>query len=214
MKFFWDRILILILAVCLVSCDKGIEIKQSFDSANLGAYSTEECVKYSANIEVEFFKESAKLGSDQTIEKYSNCIKRLGSDKSIPKINDFLKSYYDAVMANESKDSAIAKRDLAILFQTIRPEDSANNKLVNRLIVQAEKLEKKKAIDEMKLKASKGIKVGMSPQEAIYAWGKPERINRTTTVNGSSEQWVYSSNSYLYFQNGVLVLIQDGLAGL
>jgi hypothetical protein len=38
-------------------------------------------------------------------------------------------------------------------------------------------------------------------------WGKPERVNTTTTKNGEEEQWVYYSG-YLYFYNGKLTAIQ------
>jgi hypothetical protein len=39
-------------------------------------------------------------------------------------------------------------------------------------------------------------------------WGGPNHINRTTTAAGVREQWVYGDN-YLYFENGVLVEIQQ-----
>lgn len=51
--------------------------------------------------------------------------------------------------------------------------------------------------------------IGMSPEDVAQGrWGKPERINRTTTANGVREQWVYSQG-YLYFDNGRLSAIQD-----
>lgn len=34
-------------------------------------------------------------------------------------------------------------------------------------------------------------------------WGRPLKVNRTTTANGTDEQWVYSVG-YLYFHNGIL----------
>lgn len=34
-------------------------------------------------------------------------------------------------------------------------------------------------------------------------WGRPLMVNRTTTANGTDEQWVYSWG-YLYFHNGIL----------
>jgi len=57
---------------------------------------------------------------------------------------------------------------------------------------------------------SKGATVGMTKQECLdSSWGNPEDINKTTTASGVSEQWVYSSNRYLYFEDGILTTIQD-----
>lgn len=53
-------------------------------------------------------------------------------------------------------------------------------------------------------------KIGMTKKEAENStWGKPQKINRTTTVYGVSEQWVYSNYRYLYFDDGILTAIQD-----
>ena len=40
-------------------------------------------------------------------------------------------------------------------------------------------------------------------------WGIPDSIRRTTTARGRSEQWIYPGPSYLYFENGKLVAIQN-----
>lgn len=44
-------------------------------------------------------------------------------------------------------------------------------------------------------------------------WGPADHINRTTTANGTDEQWVYSisphSGDYLYFRNEILTGIQE-----
>jgi len=39
--------------------------------------------------------------------------------------------------------------------------------------------------------------------------GKSIKINRTTTVYGVSEQWVYDNYNYLYFEDGILTAIQN-----
>lgn len=51
--------------------------------------------------------------------------------------------------------------------------------------------------------------IGMTAEQARMSWGDPKDINRTKTAAGSSEQWVYSSGSYLYFKNGKLTTIQN-----
>jgi hypothetical protein len=49
----------------------------------------------------------------------------------------------------------------------------------------------------------------MLPEEVVASsWGKPQRVNKTTTQWGTNEQWVYSGNNYLYFEKGRLTAIQ------
>jgi len=53
------------------------------------------------------------------------------------------------------------------------------------------------------------VKIGMTKQECELSWGKPKNINKTTIASGNSEQWVYGSSSYLYFENHLLKAIQN-----
>lgn len=50
---------------------------------------------------------------------------------------------------------------------------------------------------------------GMSEDMARMSWGKPISVNRTIAAGRVHEQWVYESNSYLYFDDGVLSAIQN-----
>lgn len=53
-------------------------------------------------------------------------------------------------------------------------------------------------------------KIGMTKTEAENStWGKPKKINKTTTAYGVHEQWVYSGYKYLYFDDGILTSIQN-----
>lgn len=57
-------------------------------------------------------------------------------------------------------------------------------------------------------------KIGMTKDQVRNdtSLGDPDSINRTTTADGVSEQWVYekyTSATYLYFVNGILQVIQD-----
>lgn len=80
-------------------------------------------------------------------------------------------------------------------------------------------LAKKKAATEQAAKQAKsaaavkargGVRIGMTTEQALNSsWGKPLKINRTTNTGGSREQWVYSSNNYLYFESGILTSIQN-----
>jgi endogenous inhibitor of DNA gyrase (YacG/DUF329 family) len=54
---------------------------------------------------------------------------------------------------------------------------------------------------------NKEVQIGMTPEQTISSWGKPERVNETTGTWGTREQWVYHDR-YLYFDNGVLKSFQ------
>lgn len=66
-------------------------------------------------------------------------------------------------------------------------------------------LEKQHAKEE----ESKIIKIGMSKDDVIQRWGKPDKINKTTTKYGISEQWVYPGYKYVYFDNGAVTAKQE-----
>ncbi len=51
--------------------------------------------------------------------------------------------------------------------------------------------------------------IGMSECAAAAAWGRPEKINRTTSARGTRAQWVYGGHNYLYFDDGVLTTVQN-----
>lgn len=49
----------------------------------------------------------------------------------------------------------------------------------------------------------------MNKEMCEAAWGSPININRTIIKGLISEQWVYGFGTYLYFDNGKLIAIQD-----
>lgn len=52
--------------------------------------------------------------------------------------------------------------------------------------------------------------IGMTEQQVLdSSWGKPENINKTITTNDVEEQWCYSNNKYIYFDNGIVTTIQE-----
>jgi hypothetical protein len=54
-------------------------------------------------------------------------------------------------------------------------------------------------------------RVGMTADQVIATcWGKPEHINHTQTGTQTFDQYVYSNNRNLYFQDGVLRSFQGG----
>ena len=55
----------------------------------------------------------------------------------------------------------------------------------------------------------KKVRIGMTSEMCRLGWGKPNKINRTTTTYCVREQWVYGNGNYLYFEDGVLTAIQN-----
>lgn len=57
------------------------------------------------------------------------------------------------------------------------------------------------------------IRIGMSPQEVINSWGKPDDINRTVSKYGNREQWVYQRGrhnaQYVYFEDDSVTSISS-----
>jgi len=54
-----------------------------------------------------------------------------------------------------------------------------------------------------------GVSVGMTKEQVVgSSWGRPEKINTTSTATRNREQWVYGSGNYLYFEHDTLVSIQ------
>lgn len=52
--------------------------------------------------------------------------------------------------------------------------------------------------------------IGMTKTEVENStWGRPNKINKTTTTYGISEQWCYSNYRYIYFKDGIVTSIQE-----
>jgi hypothetical protein len=61
---------------------------------------------------------------------------------------------------------------------------------------------------------SQGVRIGMTEEQVLRSsWGRPTDINKTTNQYGTYEQWVYRygdyNADYLYFENGILISIQN-----
>lgn len=52
------------------------------------------------------------------------------------------------------------------------------------------------------------VQIGMTKAMCEEAWGKPESKNTSSGAWGVHEQWVFSYDRYLYFENGKLTSIQ------
>lgn len=49
---------------------------------------------------------------------------------------------------------------------------------------------------------AKQVMVGMTAAEVVQAWGKPRKVDRTSTANHEHENWFYGSGSLLIFFDG------------
>lgn len=53
-------------------------------------------------------------------------------------------------------------------------------------------------------------KIGMTAEEVENsAWGEPDKINKTTYSWGTTEQWCYSNNRYIYLDDGYVIAISE-----
>jgi len=55
----------------------------------------------------------------------------------------------------------------------------------------------------------KKISIGMTRDQVIAAWGRPQRINTSTHSWGTHEQWVYDMTNFVYFRNDVMESLQQ-----
>lgn len=105
----------------------------------------------------------------------------------------------------------VSSRDKATAIEhLIRDYPEYGKKYDNLLAQLSKKADAEQKTADAKLKESKGISIGMNREDVLASsWGKPDSVNRTTTSNTTSEQWVYGGRNYLYFENGKLSTIQN-----
>jgi hypothetical protein len=74
---------------------------------------------------------------------------------------------------------------------------------------QNRKLEEEKAVEDAI--RGKRVRLGMTKEQVIRSWGKPDDINRSVYRSGVTEQWVYDrgdyERQYVYFDDGVVSAI-------
>jgi hypothetical protein len=126
-------------------------------------------------------------------------------------------------LARAQMAAEIAKKDYAAALKTGAPYADLNDPEMASLRTEANKrlaeikAQQAKAQIELDRKADlarrkrEGVHLGMTQQQVLESsWGRPSQVNRTVTVRGTREQWVYSdSRGYLYFDNGILTAVQN-----
>ena len=63
--------------------------------------------------------------------------------------------------------------------------------------------------DICRLIADGEIVVGMTKDQVRASWGRPQSVNSTVSSSGTDEQWVYGVGQYVYFENGVMTMLQQ-----
>lgn len=127
---------------------------------------------------------------------------------------DLIRKEQDYILKYESRDDPAIKEYVS----KVRAHLQENNNLLEKF--RADKIQKDaedkinhaKALKaEKERKAKPGVHIGDTADFVINQsqWGKPSKINRTITRNGTHEQWVYGDNNYLYLDNGIVTAIQN-----
>lgn len=133
------------------------------------------------------------------------CAEFLSDAEQIAKVANAEIKYYKEQI---SKNNAPAKKLNAIesLIKYYPEQGKQYENLISDLTVRVASSKFNEELAKMK---SEGVSVGMTQYEVrASSWGRPRRINRTSNALGTTEQWVYSGG-YLYFENGILTIIQN-----
>ncbi len=96
------------------------------------------------------------------------------------------------LLAKQKKEELIKKENERLVYELERKDCIAKFGLENcELIVQG------------------NVKIGFSKEMCEKAWGKPFDIYKTTTANGTYEDWYFGWKYSLHFSNGLLYKIEN-----
>lgn len=118
----------------------------------------------------------------------------------------------EAKAAFAKKDYEGAWRLMDHCDYLFKPETEEKKEFLTYLFAYEKQMDAEKKVSDKAEKAAKkkeGVRIGMGQQDVLdSSWGRPNKVNKTTTAYGVREQWVYGGG-YLYFENGVLTSIQN-----
>jgi hypothetical protein len=106
---------------------------------------------------------------------------------------------------NRNEDERERKRSLKEAPERAKAQKrkEAEQKRIREEAIKAQPFNIQKLINE------KEIGIGMTKEQVVLSWGKPKDIHRHVGRWGVHEQWVYSDNVFLYFENDILTSWQD-----
>lgn len=156
--------------------------------------------------------ESRLEGVDGTIELENvNMICHTDSIKNIIVPYD----QYNTLLNQNEHDSVLYAEKVKLIAEQQQKEYKA--KLQKEKEIQAAEQKAKRAIEIIRkygkyygnLILAGKVQLGMTKQMCIEVWEEPIDVNTTITPGNVNEQWVYSLDCYLYFDNGILTAIQN-----
>lgn len=114
----------------------------------------------------------------------------------------------DSLRDIADEKAAIAKQKADVATAKLRAQQAAQKAAQKKADYEASV--RSHGWSEKVVKAILGEKifVGMTAEQARLSWGKPDHINKTVRASGVSEQWVYGSGQYVYFNDGILTSYQ------
>lgn len=132
-----------------------------------------------------------KLAGQAEIQNYVSIIKD-------PKTNAITRDQtLYSLRSNHPETVKLFPKDYARLDREDRAQEARNNREERRLLAEEAK------------KPKYDIKLGMLSVHVLSSkWGAPQKVNKSVDAGGTHEQWVYSNNRYLYFDNDRLSAIQ------
>jgi hypothetical protein len=112
-----------------------------------------------------------------------------------------------------NRERITKEEGIALWYETASPEEI---EIVDNLINNIKQRREEKLIiqegwsEEIKEAIKrKQIFPGMTEEQVIEAWGKPQDIRHKESITGIHKQWVYDLDVYIYFENGILTTVQD-----
>ena len=192
-------LLVLFLSIALIACSNNQQAVNN-ETINIENNDTEE--KLTLEL-IQLFKE----------KKYDEII-----SKTLKQNTELEKEFFNIAFAFkniEIKTSTWFERDYEYALGKLNLIKNPPNEITEEINKTKMKIERNYVEYLMEklyfpIGESQPVHIGMTQVEVLKkGWGKPIDINRTTTANGVDEQWVYKNNHYLYFEDGILVTIQN-----
>lgn len=146
-----------------------------------------------------------KLEESDNLKYYQNLLKRAEIIEDSLSLKMKIEINLDK---NRIRKEQRAKEQSALLKaqkeneDRIKADEEKQRKRYNRLVSKYGKA-------KTDLMEGRKVVIGWTADEVIESWGRPSDINRTTTQYHVSEQWVYGLGMYLYFEDGILTVIQN-----
>ncbi|ERN54331.1 hypothetical protein [Alkalihalophilus marmarensis] len=145
-------------------------------------------------------------------------------DFTIETMNNYREALIDLIPYENGETSIKARRNVLLIdpdyngilsdeiqafaakYTTVEEREEA----VKKHAWHKERVEENRKLRAIEKSKNAKPRIGMTKEEVKNTdWGKPQKINRTTTAYGVREQWVYPNYKYVYLEDGIVTAIQD-----